>query len=227
MSSDFFQINNLKENDFEFELITEGLETDDIKATFVIESKGVQLGFPCSKNANGKWIAKVPPLPMLERTAYPFHLQIVAEGYHFRPMKGTLNVVGSTELYVQNAKTTIESPIPSEKKQTIKESVKVPKASTTKRHEKSIEQIAKELMESQKNKLVQNVNPTITDIKPANKTPKVSPPADIKPTPFFPNLLVESKVDKKGLKDQEALKILEEAGFKPKIKSKKKFSIKD
>ena len=231
MSNEIFQINNLKENDFEFDLVTENIGTDDIKATLVIESKGVELGFPCKKISEGKWIAKLPPLPMLERTAYPFYLRVVAEGYHFRPLKGSLNVVGAADLYVQNAKTSLESPTMEKKEPVVKETKQAPKQNTTKRHEKSIQQIAEELMESNKVKSA-TVAPKTVDVKPKAEKPSTPVPTIKKEevsTVFFPNLVVEKKDEKKGTKDEAALKILEEAGLKTKAKSKPKrrFSIKD
>lgn len=232
MANELFEINNLKENNFEFDLVAEGLGAEDIKATLVIESKGIELGFPCTKNTEGKWCVKIPPLPMLERTVYPFHLRVVAEGYHFRPLKGSLNVVGSVDLYVQNATTKIESPIVREKKVEIKEHVKPQKPLTTKRHEKSIEQIAKELLETHKIDIpkapsTKSVPVEENKTKASEPTKKPAVSVNNQPTAFFPNLIVEAKSEKKGSKDEEALKILEEAGLKPKIKSKKKFSIKD
>jgi membrane-associated HD superfamily phosphohydrolase len=231
MSNEIFQINNLKENDFEFDLVTENIGTEDIKATLVIESKGVELGFPCKKISEGKWLAKLPPLPMLERTAYPFYLRVVAEGYDFRPLKGSLNVVGTADLYVQNAKTSLESPTVEKKASVVKEAKQALKQNTTKRHEKSIQQIAEELMESNKVKSATVATKTV-DIKPkAEKlpTPATTTKKEGASTVFFPNLVVEKKDEKKGTKDEVALKILEEAGLKPKAnpKTKKRFSIKD
>ncbi len=74
--------------------------------------------------------------------------------------------------------------------------------------------------------------PKTVDVKPKAEKPSTPVPTIKKEevsTVFFPNLVVEKKDEKKGTKDEAALKILEEAGLKTKAKSKPKrrFSIKD
>ena len=220
MADELVSINNLKENVLEFELTVEGLSTNEFDTKFVIHSADMELAFPCHKDETGKWSVKLPPLPMLERTAYPFHLQVVAEGFHFRPLKGSVNVVGSPDVYAAASKPgKLESPSKPVEAAKPKTEAVVHKTQPTKQREKPIEQVARELMESKKTEV---------------KKPKVEATAvEAKPEVVKESLLPKIDVEKKATpdtsaKDQAARKVLEELGISvPKAKSKKRFSLKD
>lgn len=222
MADELVSINNLKENVIEFELTVEGLNSKDFDTKFVIHSSGMELAFPCKKGDDGKWSVTLPPLPMLERTVYPFHLQVIAEGFHFRPLKGSVNVVGSPEVYVAGTKNIkLESPTkPTETSKPKIESTVSQKIQPTKSREKPITQIAQELMEANKvtsNK--PNVQNTIVEKKPENVKESLLPKIDIEDK--------KTKVNTSA-KDKAARKVLEDLGIKvPKTKPKKRFSLKD
>jgi hypothetical protein len=220
MAEEIVSINNLKENILQFELTVEGLSMKDFDAKFVIHSADMEMAFPCKKGDDGKWSVTLPPLPMLERTAYPFHLQVVAEGFQFRPLKGAVNIVGSPEVYAAGVKNQkLESPTkPTETPKAKTESVVTPKSQPTKQREKPVEQVARELMEANK----------------ATKKPIVeAKTVEVKKEPIKESLLPKIDVEKKtkpdtSAKDKAARKVLEDLGINvPKAKSKKRFSLKD
>ncbi len=222
MADEIVSINNNKENILEFDLSIEGINPKDINAKLVIRANEMDLGFQCVRKEGNKWNVTLPALPILERTAYPFRFDIIADGYHFEPMKGTINVVGSHDLYVTTPKNpTVSSP---EKKPEVKaikkESAPIPKVESTKQREKPIEQIARELMEANAKKTV--IPPAKTKVEPTKSVEK-------KAAPLTENILpVIAKEEKKvNPKDEATKRILEEAGLRSKTKPKTRFSLKN
>ncbi len=210
MADEIFSINNNQENILDFGLSIKGIAAKDIRAKLVIHANEMDLGFECMKQEGDKWTVKLPALPILERTAYPYHFDIIADGYHFEPLKGTINVVGSHDLYVtapKNPKMT--SPDNREVKKEAVASVVVPKVEPTKQREKPIEQIARELMETTKAPLPK----------------KVEEPVVVKEN-LLP-VIQKSEPKKGGAKDQAVMDILKESGHKAKSKPKRRFSIKN
>ena len=92
-------ISNIKENVLEFDLDIKGIDTDDISVSFVIETDNMELGFDAKNEKDNKWIVKIPALAFLKTTIYPFHINVVVDGYHFTPLTGSLNVIGTQEIY--------------------------------------------------------------------------------------------------------------------------------
>jgi len=184
-------INHTKENVIEFDLTMEGVESKDVDVRFMVESKGMELCFKAAKKEKNTWFVKLPKLPMLERTAYKFTIEVHADGYFFKVFNGTLNVVGSAEIYSSEPKNVTLKPTKSEDKQTDKEDDKTSKSKdkdkkeekkvqeSSRPREKSIEQIAREMMERNKSEGTSNEKPVT---KPAEKiVEKVEPKADKKP----------------------------------------------
>lgn len=226
MAEEIVSINNLKENILQFELTVEGLSTKDFDAKFVIHSSDMEMAFPCKKGDDNKWTVTLPPLPMLERTAYPFHLQVVAEGFQFRPMRGAVNVVGSPEVYapagVKNTKLESPSKAVAPVKET-KASVIPARVDVKRGREKPVEQIARELMEANKTATKKTIEESKT-VKVEPVQPKVGKKEALLPTI---ELEPKSKPDT-SKKDQAARKVLEDLGIKvPKVKTGKRFSLKD
>ena len=225
-------INNSKTNLLEFDLSVEGLNPMDINAKFVIRANNMEFAFECVNVGKNKWEVRLPELPILERTAYPFHFSVDADGYHFEPLKGTVNVVGSAQVYAtapKNAKiappksaTTIVEDADFEEE----EEVKLPPVPKTRAGEKPIAQIAEELMASNAKKpaKVAPPKPKKSAIKESAITPYTPPES------LLPKIDVEPRQTKpiKGEKDDVVLSILQEAGFSTKTKPKKsRFSIND
>lgn len=83
---------NTRTNPLEFDITIQGVDTADTIAKFVIETSGVHFVFPCRHLQGDKWACDVPPLPQIEQVSYPFHIEVVVDGYYFEPYRGTLNV---------------------------------------------------------------------------------------------------------------------------------------
>lgn len=92
-------ISNTKENTLEFDVDVQGIETDEMAVRFVIETGTMDLGFDSEKQAKNKWSVKIPALPILDTAMYPFHINIVVDGYNFTPLQGSVNVIGTHEVY--------------------------------------------------------------------------------------------------------------------------------
>lgn len=221
MADNIVSINNLKEEILEFTLSITGVDTKDMTTCLVIEANGMKLSFQAVKGEGDLWAVKLPALPILERTAYPYHLEIVAEGYHFEPMKGTLNVVGSHEVYVTTPKNSkFTPPVSTEVKPAIKKESTAPvvyKTEPTKQREKPVEQVARELMEA-------NAKKTIIPPKKVEATPAVI--VETVKTNLLP-VIPKTEPTVVPSKDQAVRDILEGAGMKSKAKKKSRFSIKN
>lgn len=233
--AELVQLNNNKENVLEFELVTEGVNPEDIDAKFVIRSAEMDLSFPCTKDANGKWIVKLPALPMLERTAYPYYFSIVTEGYHFKPIQGEVHVVGSPDVYVTSVKTKLAAPVRStpirETKTIVGKEAVVNKSQPTRGREKGIAQIATELMESKKPaKVTEPKAPALaksatTVVKEQPTKVEVVPAPIVESAPILANKIqVEPK--QTGTKDAAVRSILQEIGV-INAEPRKKFSVLD
>lgn len=103
-------ITNLKQNILEFNAGLEGISDNEMKVRLIIEANGMDFGFDAKRVKGTLWEVIIPPLPMLEKTAYPFRMDVVSEGYFFDPLHGTMNVVGAHELYITDPKNTNITP---------------------------------------------------------------------------------------------------------------------
>lgn len=203
-------INNTKENTLELDVSVQGLDTEDIRVWFGVRANGMDISFDCKREGEGdKWTCVVPPLPFLERTAYPCSVCIVADGYYFEPLSGTLNVVGSAEVYSTAPKNITIKPAGEKKdKKDDKKEIKVTTEAQrskpsphTRQSEKSIAQIAQELMEQA------NLDPANIDKKVAAKKAEAAKKID------------ESDVPKKE-KNAAVMAILEDLGVRQPGKKK-------
>lgn len=89
---------NTRENPLEFDISIQGITDKETSVKFVIETNPVHFGFICKEGDAGKWIVTIPPLPHIERVSYPFHIEIVVDGYYFEPYSGTLTVTAEPEV---------------------------------------------------------------------------------------------------------------------------------
>lgn len=226
-------INNTKQNILEFDITVEGLDKKDVEANFIIRAKEMDLSFAAKKEKGDTWSVTIPKLPMVEKTTYKCSVVVVADGYYFEPMKGSINVVGSHEVYTtepQNVtlkstdSTTPKKKVPAKKKTT--ETAPVPGSVRTKFREKSVEQLAQELMEQRKTEVKKTVKPDTSTIdKVINKVKedtakKLEPIVEKKAEPVVEKK-VEPVVEKKvattppDSKNDAVKKIIEEAGKNP------------
>lgn len=105
-------ITNTKENFIEFDISIDGINgQSDILVHFVIETNEMNIEFKCDKKDDKTWNATIPPIPFVERTTYPFHIEVIADGYYFEPFNGHVDIVGPVDLYVSRPRnTTLEPP---------------------------------------------------------------------------------------------------------------------
>jgi len=89
---------NTRENPLEFDISIQGVVDKDTSVKFVIETNPVHFSFLCHKGEGDKWVVNIPPLPHIERVSYPFHIEIVVDGYYFEPYSGTLIVTAEPEV---------------------------------------------------------------------------------------------------------------------------------
>jgi hypothetical protein len=92
-------ISKAKDNVLEFDVEITGIDTAEMSVQFVIEADGLKLGFDSEKMTEKKWSVKIPALAMLDTTAYPFHIDVMVDGYYFEPLRGSVNVVGTHSVY--------------------------------------------------------------------------------------------------------------------------------
>jgi hypothetical protein len=109
--SEVVTITNTKDQEIEFDLTVNGLDASAAQVRFVIHTGNVDLSFSCKKQSN-KWVATIPPISLLQRTAYNFTIQAIIDGYYFEPMTGTVNIVGTPQVYASGTQNKTLEPAP-------------------------------------------------------------------------------------------------------------------
>jgi len=112
-----------KESSIEFTVDITGVDTKDMSVRFVIEADKMDLSFVCSSDDKKTWKCSVPPLKFIEKTTYPYRIEVFAEGYYFKGSTGTVTIATSAELYVSDIKP-LKPTKPSESKKDEKEDKK-------------------------------------------------------------------------------------------------------
>jgi len=94
MSTEILEINYNKETNFDFELSITGISANDAKVRFGLEFPGYTMQIPCSRGDDKMWSVTVPNLEELgvEEGNYSFTIELIANGYHFAPVKGTASL---------------------------------------------------------------------------------------------------------------------------------------
>lgn len=197
-------INHTKENTIEFDLTIEGLEGDSIDVRFHVEAEGMMLTFPCTKGSGNTWKVQIPELPMLKRTAYPYTIEVIADGYYFAPLKGSVNVVGSPDLYSTKPKNITLEPKQKKQSQESKSTTKETKDETKEKTSESsnIENIARRLM-SEQNFSKKQIEEKVEEI---NESTKDLPAADAKHSQVM-RILEEAGITTKGSRKKNRPKI--------------------
>jgi hypothetical protein len=170
-----------KTNEIEFDVTTENLDTKGIKVYLIIKTKKMELRFNAKQKEKDTWVVKLPVMDnFIDKTTYNCHIEVISDGYYFVPMKGSINVVGTAEIYTTTPKNkTLESDVvkkedKKENKKKVKEDY-VPGKVRYNNREKSIEQIASELIEKNKTQtLTTNVKKQKSDITENINVPKHS-----------------------------------------------------
>jgi hypothetical protein len=100
--NNFVSINNTRENIISFDISIQGISNNDVRVWLNIKAGPMDVSFPCNKMEGEKWECVIPPLPFIQKTAYPCSVTMVADGYYFEPMTGTIDVHGSADIYTNN-----------------------------------------------------------------------------------------------------------------------------
>ncbi|MGI0075923.1 MAG: hypothetical protein ACREAU_00775 [Nitrosopumilaceae archaeon] len=113
MENNILFINATKDNFIDFDLTVQGIEEKETYVYLIIETtNNITVGFEASRQNDNKWSVKIPPLPFLEKTTYNYHICTIVDGYHFTPLKGTVTITGSQEVYITNPQnTTLQSTV--------------------------------------------------------------------------------------------------------------------
>jgi len=179
MSTNILTITNTKKNDIEFDLEIEGLKESPSDVRFVIETSDMNLAFKCTQQKGKTCSVKIPPLAHLEKTLYPFHIEVVVDGYYFVPMKGQINIVGSFDVYTTEPKNKTIAPPKKEEKEEPKKVVKkeVKKEEPKKRTKESVSVVAGDL--------IRETSKRVTETKvELPETPKAEKEPFFKPVTF-------------------------------------------
>lgn len=170
-------ITNTKKNTIQFDLSIEGLEANNVSVRFVVETaKDMELGFLCKQQDGDKWEVDIPEIEILEKTAYPYHIDVIADGYYFEPLKGTMNVVGSQQIYASSPKTKTDAP-PKKKKATKKTDEKAGRNIDKK--DTSIAKKPSELSKKEVSKTLDAAKKAVDKTAPAKKKAPVKEEADV------------------------------------------------
>jgi len=100
MADDILQINLNRATNFDFELSVTGISADSAKVTFGLEVTGLfTIHFPCVRGDDGTWSVSIPVLDKyMDEGNYTYTIELIVEGYHFAPVKGTAHVAPAVEV---------------------------------------------------------------------------------------------------------------------------------
>lgn len=147
-----------KENTLEFDISIDGISDKDIITNFCIKTKDLVLSFPCTKKEKNTWNCSLIKLnKIIEETSYQFFIEVIVDGYYFKPHTGSINVTKSHDVYITKPKNTTLEP----------EDIKVvePKKETTKKDSDSKKSDVKsESILSIANKILSEATPKETEI---------------------------------------------------------------
>lgn len=94
MSTEILEINFNKETSFDFELSITGISANDAKVRFGLEFPGFTMQIPCVRGDDKMWSVTIPNLEEagVKEGNYSFTIELIANGYHFAPVKGTASL---------------------------------------------------------------------------------------------------------------------------------------
>lgn len=114
-------IYHTKESNVEFNVEVSGVDTKDMVVRFVIEAADMSISFKCKNEKQNTWSCKLPPMRFLEKTTYPYTIEVCADGYYLNGASGTITVVATAEIYTSEPKNkTIPAPAVKDEKETKK-----------------------------------------------------------------------------------------------------------
>jgi len=124
-----------KKNVLEFDIEITGVDETDMEVRFIIEGDGIELGFDSKKISKKTWSVEIPALRILEASQYPYYISVVVDGYAFKGISGSVNILNASNIKSSvPVNTTIAAPTAKKKKVTKKvpaaKSVLKPKRTT-------------------------------------------------------------------------------------------------
>lgn len=199
-----FSINNRKTNYFSFDLEIEGIDAKDAKPRFVIKYRpDYCLMFDCTHDDGDRWNVEIPELPFLERTTYNFVIEVIVDGYYFEGAKGTLNVVGTPEVYVRDvaASKSTDTKSHKEKSDIFKQPERV---EYIRGREKPISHIAEEATKQiTSNK---TLDPVVKEEKPAKDQTTVVDDTESKSTQIKHSLIKEASQSTRSVSPKKVIR---------------------
>jgi len=142
---DVITLTAVKDNIFDFTLDIQGMDNlEGLRVQLVLHCNGIHYGFDCKRDGpENKFTVTIPPLPHVERSAYQYSIEVVADGYHFTPVTGTANF--TQDPFVSGTRPEIRTSVtpPAQR-------IHVPEKVITRHSEKSIRQIAEEVTAANK-----------------------------------------------------------------------------
>lgn len=196
-------IRNHKDSHISFDLDVQGVDLSEgmeVRFSFVVDS--VRYSFECKKGEDNKFHCIVPPLKHIMRTTYPACIEVIVDGYYFKPMQGVVNVIADPLVHV--------NPPAPEVKVAAVEKTEMPKPTPPqlKQGEKPIEQLAQEAIQRAKKAASTLATPveTVEEIQqPEDKQDGGVIKKEIVPTPS------PKKVSITRLSEEEKQRMIEEA----------------
>ncbi len=99
MANEILEINLNRETNFDFELSITGISANDAKVRFGIDLPGFTVQIPCTRGEDKVWSVTVPALESVaEEGNYGFSIELIVNGYHFAPVKGTAKLAPIAEV---------------------------------------------------------------------------------------------------------------------------------
>jgi hypothetical protein len=92
-------IANEKESEFEFDVSIQGVPAHEANVRFVIEGGTYDTTINCVRNANNKWMARIPNM-QIDETAKNFRVEVIAGGYYFCPSQGSVKILSSPRVKI-------------------------------------------------------------------------------------------------------------------------------
>ena len=152
--SNVVSIVNSKASKIDFDLEVDGLSDKGLDVRLSIKANKYSIVVPC-KGKDGKWACDVPALEHLDKGTYKFMIEVIADGYYFEAMKGTLNVTGTHQVYAKTPEklkpeAKKEAPPKPEKKVEKKPEAKKPVKEEETKNLKDVEKLADSIIKKAK-----------------------------------------------------------------------------
>jgi len=91
-------ISNDKKNVLEFDIEITGVDESDMEVRFIIEGDGIELGFDSKKISKKTWSVEIPALKILETASYPYYISVIVDGYAFKGITGSVNILSASSV---------------------------------------------------------------------------------------------------------------------------------